>query len=308
MEYHDYYKTLGVARDASAADIKNSYRKLAMQYHPDRNPGDKQAEERFKEINEAYQVLNDPKKRERYDQLGASYSQWQQNGAPSGGFDWSRWTTQQPGGRAVDLDEIFGQGGFSDFFSAIFGGMNVGQAARGRGTRGQTTRGASPTYEQQVTISLREAFSGTTRILQMGSRRVEVKIPAGASTGTRIRVPASATQGDQGESADIMLVIDVAEDPYFEREGNDLHTQVQVDMFKAVLGGEAEVKTMTGNVMLRIPPGTQSDQVFRVSGRGMPVLRDSGSKGDLYVRVKVQIPRQLTDRQKSLLEEASRAP
>jgi curved DNA-binding protein len=205
-------------------------------------------------------------------------------------------------GLAVDLDEIFGQGGFSDFFSAIFGGTNVGQA-----TRGRTTRRASPTYEQQVTISLREAFSGTTRILQMGNRRVEVKIPAGASTGTRIRVPASATQGAEGESADIMLVIDVAEDPYFEREGNDLHTQVQVDMFKAVLGGEAEVKTMTGNVMLRIPPGTQSDQVFRVSGRGMPVLRDSGSKGDLYVRVKIQIPRQLTDRQKSLIEEASRA-
>jgi curved DNA-binding protein len=302
MEYHDYYQTLGVARDASAADIKNAYRKLAMQYHPDRNPGDKKAEERFKEINEAYQVLSDPNKRERYDQLGASYSQWQQNGAPGGGFDWSRWTTQQPGGQAVDLDDLFGEGGFSDFFSAIFGGMNVGQ-----GRRARTASRAAPTYQQQVSISLAEAYGGTTRILQVGDRRVEVKIPAGAQTGTRIRVPASATKGSQGQGADIMLVIDVAEDPHFEREGNDLHTQVQIDMFKAVLGGEAEVRTMTGNVMLRIPPGTQSDQVFRVSGRGMPLLKDAGSKGDLYVRVKVQIPRQLSDRQKSLLEQAAQA-
>ncbi len=304
MEYHDYYKTLGVPRDASADDIKSAYRKLAMQYHPDRNPGDKQAEERFKEINEAYQVLSDPQKRQRYDQLGDSYSQWQQNGAPGGGFDWSRWTTQQPGGQAVDLDDLFGEGGFSDFFSSIFGGIGgMGQATRGRTSR----RGAAPTYQQQITISLREAYSGTTRVLQVGDRRVEVKIPAGAQTGTRIRVPAAATKGAGGTAADIMLVIDVAEDPIFERDGNDLHTQVQVDMFKAVLGGEAEVKTMTGNVLLKIPPGTQADQVFRVSGRGMPALKDKGSMGDLYIRVKVQIPRQLTDKQKSLIEEASRA-
>ncbi len=304
MEYRDYYKTLGVPRDASAADIKNAYRKLAMQYHPDRNPGDKAAEEKFKEINEAYQVLSDPTKRERYDQVGDSYSQWQQNGAPGGGFDWSQYTSQQGGGRAVDLDDLFGEGGFSDFFSALFGGgMNAGQ-----GTRSRTgSRRATTTYQQQVTISLPEAYAGTTRTLQIGERRVEVKIPAGARTGTRIRVPASATKGAQGPGGDIMLVIDVAEDPTFEREGDDLHTQVQIDMFKAVLGGETEVRTMTGNVKLKIPPGTQSDQVFRVSGRGMPLLKDSGSKGDLYIRVKVQIPRQLSDQQKKLLEEAAQA-
>ncbi len=300
MEYHDYYKVLGVSREASPAEVKNAYRKLAMQYHPDRNPGDKKAEERFKEINEAYQVLSDPKKRQRYDQLGESYSQWQQNGAPGGGFDWSRWTTQQPGGQAVDLDDLFGEGGFSDFFSAIFGGAGLGQTIRGRTSR------RTPSYQQQVTISLPEAYAGTTRILQLGNRRVEVKIPAGAQTGTRIRLPAAATKGSDGAGSDIMLVIDVAEDPVFQREGNDLHTQVQIDMFKAVLGGQAEVRTMAGSVLLTIPPGTQNDQVFRVSGRGMPDLKDSGARGDLYVRVKVQIPRQLTDRQKSLLQEASR--
>jgi curved DNA-binding protein len=301
MEYHDYYKILGVPRDASAADIKNAYRKLAMQYHPDRNPGDKKAEERFKEINEAYQVLSDPKKRERYDQVGESYSQWQQNGAPGGGFDWSRWTTQQPGGQAVDLNDLFGEGGFSDFFSAIFGGTGMGQTLRSRGAR------RAPSYQQQVTISLKEAYSGTTRILQIGKRRVEVKIPAGVRTGSRIRVPGATADKGDGSASDLILVIDVAEDPFFEREGDDLHTQVMIDMFKAALGGETDVNTMAGKVILTIPPGTQTDQVFRLTGRGMPHLKDSGAKGDLYVRVKVQIPRQLNARQKSLLEEAVRA-
>jgi curved DNA-binding protein len=301
MEYHDYYKILGVPRDASAADIKNAYRKLAMQFHPDRNPGDKKAEERFKEINEAYQVLSDPKKRERYDQVGESYSQWQQNGAPGGGFDWSRWTTQQPGGQAVDLNDLFGEGGFSDFFSAIFGGTGMGQTLRSRGAR------RAPSYQQQVTISLKEAYSGTTRILQIGKRRVEVKIPAGVRTGSRIRVPGATADKGDGSASDLILVIDVAEDPFFEREGDDLHTQVMIDMFKAALGGETDVNTMAGKVILTIPPGTQTDQVFRLTGRGMPHLKDSGAKGDLYVRVKVQIPRQLNARQKSLLEEAVRA-
>jgi len=297
MEYRDYYKILGVSRSASAGEIKRAYRKLAMQYHPDRNPGDKQAEDRFKEMNEAYQVLSDPQKRARYDQLGESYSQWQQNGA-SDNFDWGRWTGQS-GAQQVNMGDLFGEGGFSDFFSAIFGGMNVGQAVRSRGSR------RTPSMQQQVSISLKEAFSGTTRTLQIGNRRVEVKLPAGARTGTKIRVPAAGPAGTDGNPSDIYLILDVTGDPVFERDGNNLHTQVTIDIFKATLGGEAEVKTMAGKVLLTIPPGTQPDQVFRVSGRGMPQLKNPETKGDLYVRVKLQVPRQLTARQKSLLEEAS---
>ena len=297
MEYRDYYKILGVPRGASADEIKGAYRKLAMQYHPDRNPGDKQAEERFKEMNEAYQVLSDPQKRARYDQLGKSYSQWQQNGAP-GNFNWGHWTAQ-PGAQEVNMDDLFGEGAFSDFFSAIFGGMNVGQAVRSRTSR------AAPSIQQPVTISLREAYSGTTRTLQTGNRRVEVKLPAGARSGTKIRVPAAGPARADGSPSDLYLVLDVAEDPVFERDGNDLHTQVTIDVFKAMLGGEAEVGTMAGKVLLTIPPGTQPDQVFRVAGRGMPQLKNSEMKGDLYVRVKVQIPKQLNARQKSLLEEAA---
>ena len=300
MEYRDYYKILGVSRGASADEIKSAYRKLAMQYHPDRNPGDKQAEDRFKEMNEAYQVLSDPQKRARYDQLGESYSQWQQNGAPDN-FDWGRWTSQQPAGQQVNMDDLFGEGGFSDFFSAIFGGMDLGQAVRGR-----TSRRAPSSIQQPVAISLKEAFSGTTRTLQIGKRRVEVTIPAGARTGTKIRVPGAGSNKADRSSSDIYLIMDVAEDPFFEREGDDLHTQVTVDVFKATLGGEAEVKTMAGKVLLTIPAGTQPEQVFRISGRGMPKLKNPDTKGDLYVRVKVQIPRQLSARQKSLLEEAAR--
>jgi curved DNA-binding protein len=304
MEYRDYYKTLGVPRDASPEEIKGAYRKLAMKYHPDRNPGDKQAEERFKEMNEAYQVLSDPQKRARYDQLGESYSQYQQNGMP-GNFPWGQWTSQ-PGGAAqeVNLDDLFGGGDFSDFFRTLFGGMASGQTMRGQPARAQT-RGRTPAVQQQITISLPEAYSGTTRTLQIGNRRIEVKIPAGARQGTKIRVSGAGPAGADGKNSDLYLVMDVADDPAFELDGNDLHTQVTIDAFRAMLGGEVEVKTMAGKVILTIPPGTQPEQVFRLAGRGMPQLKASEAKGDLYVIVKVQIPKGLNARQKSLLEQAA---
>jgi curved DNA-binding protein len=292
MDYKDYYKILGVDRKASAEEIKRAYRKLAMQLHPDRNPGDKRAEERFKEINEAYQVLSDPQKRGRYDQLGESYSQWQRNGTP-GNFDWGQWSAAG-GAQQVNFDDLFGEGGFSDFFRSIFGGMGMGESPRGR------TRAAQG-QQQPVMISLREAYSGTTRQLQIGNRRVEVRFPAGARTGTKLRVPLDRQGGE------MFLVLEVADDPAFEREGNDLHTKASIDVYKAMLGGEVEVKTMSGKVLLTIPAGTQSEQVFRVAGRGMPLLKRPESKGDLYVHVKVQIPRQLTAKQKTLLEEAARS-
>jgi curved DNA-binding protein len=299
MEYRDYYKILGVPRGADAGEIKKVYRKLAMQFHPDRNPGNKQAEDRFKEINEAYQVLSDPQKRARYDQLGESYSQWQEKGAP-GNFDWGQWSSGQGGVQEVDLDDLFGSGAFSDFFRSIFGGTAVGEALRGRSSR------TAPALQQPVTISLREACTGTTRTLQTGNRRVDVKIPAGVRTGTKIRVPGAGPARQDGSPSDIYLVMDVAEDPLFERDGDDLHTHLTIDVFKAILGGEAEVKTLTGNVVLTIPAGTQPEQVFRVAGRGMPVLKRSQVTGDLYVHLKVQVPKQLTARQRSLLAEAAK--
>ncbi len=302
MDYKDYYQVLGVERSASADDVRKAYRKLAMQYHPDRNPGDKQAEEKFKEINEAYQVLSDPQKRARYDQLGSAYSNWQQRGGSPNDFDWSQWFSGQPGagqgGTRVeygDLNDLFGQDIFSDFFRSIFGGMGGGRTGTSTRTR------AAPAYQQPVSITLEEAYHGTTRTLQTDDRRLQVRIPAGVKTGSKVRVAGAAPEG-----ADLYLIVEVEPDARFERQGDDLRGSATVDVFTAILGGEAEVATLNGNVTLKVPPGTQPEQVFRLAGRGMPRLRSPQNKGDLFVRLKVRVPKNLTDKQKSLLEEAAR--
>jgi curved DNA-binding protein len=311
MEYKDYYKTLGVDRKASEEDIKRAYRKLALQYHPDRNPGDSKAEEKFKEVNEAYQVLSDPAKRARYDQLGESYSRWQQRGAPQGGFNWEEWATAGPAGNVRveygDLEDLFGGGGFSEFFQRIFGGRpDMGSTYTRRaptGSRQSPTR--RPTFEQQVTISLQEACQGSSRRIEVDGRRLEVKTPPGAKTGTKIRV-ADAVTTSEGQKGDLYLVIQVAEDPRFDRKGDDLYTDAPVDLYTAILGGEVTVTTMTGDVVLTIPPGTQPAQTFRLAGRGMPQLKNPQKRGDLYVRARVNIPRRINDKERELLEELAR--
>jgi curved DNA-binding protein len=297
MDYKDYYQILGLPRSASTEEIRKAYRKLAMQYHPDHNPGDKQSEDRFKEINEAYQVLNDPQKRAHYDRVGSAYSNWQQRGG-QGGFDWGRWAGGTPGGTRVeygDLNDVFGgEGGlFSEFFRTIFGG--------GMGTAGTQTSRAAPGYQQQVEISLEDAFNGKTLELQSDGRRKQVRIPPGVRTGSKVRVAGSGPNG-----TDLYLIVQVKENENFERKGNNLYTNAKVDIFTAVLGGEAEVETMSGKVKLTIPAGTQPEQMFRVAGRGMPQLKNPDTRGDLFVRLKVEIPRHLSSKQKELLEEASR--
>jgi curved DNA-binding protein len=316
MEYKDYYKALGVDRKASEAEIKSAYRKLALKYHPDRNPDDKQAEEKFKEINEAYQVLSNPESRARYDQLGESYTRWQQRGEAPGGFNWDDWFTQSPGGGNVrveygDLDDILGGAGagdFSEFFRSIFGGMRD-RGATQSGERWSSRRAGRPqrqSFQQPVTISLYEAYQGTTRRIDLDGRQLDVTIPPGARNDTKIRVPETVPTGPNQPKGDLYLVVQVSADPRFERKGDDLHTEVSVDFFTAVLGGEVTVPTLTGNVVLSIPAGTQSGRTFRLSGRGMPHLKNPQAYGDLYVRVNVQIPRNLSTRQRELFEELAR--
>jgi curved DNA-binding protein len=296
MDYKDYYQILGVSRSASADEIRSAYRKLALKYHPDRNPGNKQAEDKFKEMNEAYQVLSDPQKRSRYDQLGSAYSNYQRGGGQPGGFDWGQWYTSggsNASGQQVNFDDLFGGaggGGFSDFFSAIFGGMGGGVDTNVRTRR-------APAYEQPVSISLQEAYEGATRLFETGGRRIQVKIPAGAKTGTKVRVAGGAPDG-----SDLFLKVQVQDDPRFERDGADLYAPVNVDIYTAVLGGEVEVPTMNGRVKLTIPAGTQQDQKIRLTGRGMPQLKNHQEKGDLFVKVKVQVPKNLTAEQKTLLQ------
>jgi len=289
MDYKDYYKTLGVDRKASTDDIRKAYRKLAMQYHPDKNPGDKKAEEKFKEINEAYQVLSDKEKRARYDQLGSAYSNFK--GRP-GDFQWDDWYQTSPRGGGSYSDDSFGGGGFSDFFRMIFG-----EAMRSQG-RDYAPQGV---YQQEVQISFQEAYEGSMRQLQTNGRKLQVRIPPGVKTGSRVRVAGAAPDG-----TDLYLVVDVAEDPRFERDGQDLRTTSTVDIFTVILGGEADVETPTGKVKLNIPAGTQPEQIFRLAGRGMPQLKNPATRGDLYVKLKVQVPKYLSTRQRELIEEASR--
>lgn len=311
MDYKDYYKILGIERNASREEIKKAYRKLAMQYHPDRNPNNKSAEERFKELNEAYQVLGDPEKRNHYDRLGSAYSQWQQRGG-SGGFDWGQWQRAGgPGNVRVeysgdlgDLGDLFDDlGGFSDFFQQIFGGMG-GFGSTSRGSARQRTRtSAAPrqSYQQPVTVSLEEAYHGATRLVNVNGKRLEVKIPAGAKDGTKIRM-----RGAGPAESDIYLVIDVAKDPRFTRKGDDLHTDLSVDLYTAVLGGEARVPTLNGPVVLTIPPGSQPGQSFRLQGKGMPNMKNPGQRGDLLARLKVKIPKQLSAKEKELFQQLAK--
>jgi curved DNA-binding protein len=293
MDYKDYYKILGVDRKAGADDIRAAYRKLALKHHPDKNPGDKKAEDKFKEINEAYQVLSDAEKRARYDQLGSAYSDFRSSGGRPSDFRWSDYAGGGGARGGANMDDIFnGAGGFSDFFSAIFG-----EALRSSGRTQQQPGG----YEQEVQITFDEAYNGAMRQLQMNNgKKLNVRIPAGVKTGSKVRVANAAPDG-----GDLYLAVNITDEGKFERKEYDLYVTTLLSVFTLILGGDAEVETPTGKVTLSIPAGTQPEQVFRLAGRGMPHLKDAKTKGDLYVKLKVQIPKYLTDKQRELIEQAS---
>lgn len=293
MEFRDYYQILGVPRDASEKDIKSAFRKLARQHHPDVNPGDKNAEAKFKDINEAYEVLSDTEKRQKYDALGADWQRYQQAGGRPEDFDFGRWATGPEGSRVhvrygtpEDFADLFGdESPFSDFFSTLFGRA---QAGRGQPRRGQD-------FEYPVRVTLDEAFRGKTVALQLDGRRVEAKIPAGVRTGSRVRLKGLGGSGvGNAPSGDLYLVVEVELDARFERKGDDLYTETAIDFYTAALGGEARVLTLEGPVSLKIPPRTQAGRAFRLKGQGMPISEGEG-RGDLYTHIKISLPEALTE-------------
>jgi len=327
MDFKDYYSTLGVAKTATEKEIKQAYRKLARKHHPDVNPGDKTAEARFKDINEAYEVLGDPAKRKKYDELGANWRAYEQAGAGGGaGFDPSQfgWNVNvggSPGGgyrtmTPEEMNEMFwGDNPFSDFFQTFFGG--AGGAGGGGGPNTRTRGGSRPRasrsrtgrdFEQDLELPLEEIYNGTTRrfsIQQDGqARSVDVRIPAGLNDGARVRVAGEGEQGSGGAQAgDLYLRIHAQPNPTFERKGRDLYTRVSIPLTTAVLGGEADVRTLGGkSLRLKIPPTTQNMQVFRLKGHGMPTPGKKDEPGDLYATVEVQLPRELKPQQKQLFE------
>ena len=292
MEYRDYYKVLDVDKNASTDDIKKAYRKLARKFHPDINPGDKEAEERFNEINEAYEVLIDPERRAKYDRLGVSWRAHDQVDDQQA-FEWDEWMSESDSPEDVEgtRDQATG---FSDFFNAVFSSV------------GQEPHAPQPgqDYNQEVEISLEEVFSGTSRILRIAGRRIEVKIPRGVKTGTKIRVRGEGAQGQGGgPKGDLYLEIKVTPHPTFEQVGSDLYLELPVDLYTAVLGGEAMVPMLKGKIKLRIPPETHSGRLFRLKGLGMPKLKQPDERGDLFAKVMIRVPEHLTDEEIALFEE-----
>jgi DnaJ-class molecular chaperone len=312
MDFKDYYSTLGVAKTATDKEIKQAYRKLARKHHPDVNPGDKSAEARFKDLTEAYEVLGDPAKRKKYDELGANWRMYEQAGPQAqGGFN----PFQSGGGTGYrtmtqeEMNEMFGSEGnpFSDFFQTFFGG-GFSEEPRGRGrSRGRAAR-AGRDVEQEIELGLDDAYHGTMRRLSIKhdghARTVDVRIPAGVGEGSRVRVSGEGEHGSGGaQSGDLYLRIRLAPHPKFERKGRDLYTHVAIPLTTAVLGGEAEVSTLGGkNLRLKIPPTTQNGQVFRLKGHGMPQTGKTDEHGDLYATVDVELPKTLTPEQRTHFE------
>jgi len=312
MKYKDYYEILGVDQNADEKEIKQAYRRLARQFHPDVNPDDKQAEEKFKEINEAYEALGDPDKRAKYDRLGANWQQWQRMGRDPGQFDWSQFRSA-PGGARVewsgDIGDLFGgsgAGAFSDFFQTIFGGMgrSTGRhSASGDFFRRAPNRRARD-VEAAVEITLEEAYHGANRVLARQGRRIRVKIPPGVRDGSKVRISGKGNLGYGDNSpGDLYLNVTVKPHPTFKREENDLRCDVDVDLYTAVLGGEALVSTLDGDVLLKIPPGSNSGETFLLRNKGMPNPRDPQQRGNLLATIQVQVPQQLGAREKELFEE-----
>jgi len=327
VDFKDYYAVLGVPRTASQAEVKKAFRKLARQHHPDAKPGDAAAERKFKEVNEANEVLSDPAKRKQYDELGANWeaiSRARQSGAAGGGgagspFGGFAGFGGAPGGNVrYEFHSTGDAGEFSDFFRMFFGddmtggtpggttrtsnrtrtgaapgfedilaGMGIGADVGGGARRATTAQ--PPTHEAQAEITLDEAFRGTTRLVEVDGKRLEITIPAGADTGRRIKL---SKRGPGG--GDLIVVVRVAPDARFGRKGDDLERELPLTLQEALLGGEVPVETLKGRVLLTIPAGTQTGRTFRLTGQGMPRFKATGH-GDLYVKAKVVIPTKLSD-------------
>src|ERR1700730_7679234 len=312
VQFRDYYETLGVSKTATDDEIKSAFRKLARKYHPDVAKDKKTAEEKFKQINEAYEVLSDPEKRKKYDQLGADWNQpggfqpppgWGAQQQPGGGFQ--QWSS---GNGGVEFE--FGGTGFSEFFEAFFGGGRGRSAFGGFGGRQATAeRGAD--VEADIMVTLEEALHGSTRTVSLrraGSNKVEsyqVKIPRGVHEGQRIRLAGQGEAGERGgRKGDLFLRVRLARHPEFSVEGSDLIHEVKMAPWQAVLGTELKVPTLEGDVRLKIPPGTRGGQRFRLRGRGLPT--SSGGRGDLYVDVQIDIPKKITERERDLWRELAK--
>jgi len=308
MEYKDYYKILGVDKKASPEEIKKAYRKLAVKYHPDKNQGNKNAENQFKSINEAYEVLGDPVKRKKYDELGQNWNKFGNAGPYSQENPFGTWSQGGFTGESFfsgdHMNGFFGGGsgnsGFSDFFDAFFGSMGTKSGFNNQAEK----RNKGQDLETEMEISLEESFSGTNRVIQLDNEKIRITIKPGTYNGQLLRIKGKGKHGSNNLIAgDLMVRIKIKPNAKFERIGNDLKTNHTIDLFVAVLGGETIVNTLNGKIKVKIPAGTQSGKIMRVKGKGMPVDKQICRFGDLLVSLNVQIPESLSPKQKEIFEQ-----
>jgi curved DNA-binding protein len=305
MDYKDYYKILGVEKTATTDQIKKAYRKLARQYHPDVNPNDATAEQKFKEVNEANEVLSDPEKRQKYDQLGADYARYQQaggaRGQSAGGFDWSQYA--QGGGASGFGGGQFGDEGedFSDFFSSLFGGMG------GAGGSRRSRPGAGQDYQAELELSLQEAYEGGPRTITVNGKNLRITIQPGVADGQTIRLRDQGAPGrNGGPNGSLLITFRILPDARYARTGDDLTQDVPVPLYRALLGGEQTVETLGGPVKIKLKPETANGSRLRLRGKGFPIYREKDKYGDLYLRLNVQLPTNLTEEERGLIQQLAK--
>ncbi|MCB0292552.1 MAG: DnaJ domain-containing protein [Calditrichaeota bacterium] len=293
MNYKDYYKILGVGKNATLEEIKKAYHRLAKAYHPDKNPGDRSAEEKLKEINEAKEVLTDPEKRKLYDQFGNDWKHYKQGGG-QGGFDWSKYAGgRSGGGQTFNFEDLLG--GSGDFFEMLFGQPFGGGGRR----RAAHSRGHDLTAE--ANISLDEAYHGTSRQISLSGQTLKLNLRPGIRDGQKLKMSGKGSPSmNGGPAGDLVITVRIAAHPRFERRGDDLHLDLPVDLYTAVLGGKAEVHTLQGTIMIDIPKGCENGKQLKLKGQGMPVYGHPQRHGDLYVKVNVQLPKRLSGEEEAL--------